>query len=151
MKYKQKIFTKILLKISRHDSTRVITQSIMSRKTGINKKVIGMFKDEAGGKQIEEFVGLRAKLYSYRMDGEDHKMCKGVKKYVVTKGTTHDDYKDCLFTKREQLRKMNGFRSCHHDIYSMELNEIALSADDDKRVLLDDRFHTLAYGHYLLC
>ena len=109
-----------------------------------------MFKDEAGGKQIEEFVGLRAKLYSYRMDGEDHKRCKGVKKYVVKKRITHDDYKDCLLTKREQLRKMNVFRSYHHDIYSMEVNKIALSADDDKRVILDDGIHTLAYGHYSL-
>ena len=36
-------------------------------KVGTNKKVPGMFKDEAGGKEILEFVGLRAKLYSYRM------------------------------------------------------------------------------------
>ena len=44
--------------------------------TGINKKVIGMFKDEAAGKQIEEFVGLRSKLYSYKMAGVDHKKAK---------------------------------------------------------------------------
>ncbi|PFX20964.1 hypothetical protein AWC38_SpisGene14564 [Stylophora pistillata] len=45
--------------------------------TGVNKKVIGMFKDEAGGKIIEEFVGLRAKLYSYKMfdDGTEKKKC----------------------------------------------------------------------------
>src|SRR5271154_5810556 len=73
-------------------------------KTGINKKVIGMFKDEAGGKQIEEFVGFRAKLYSYKMfeDGKENKKCKSIKKNVVQKTITHDDYKDCLFTKREQ-------------------------------------------------
>ena len=47
-------------------------------KTGLNIKVLGMFKDEAGGKQIFEFVGLRAKLYSYKMlDGSDDKKCKG--------------------------------------------------------------------------
>ena len=38
-----------------------------------------MFKDEAGGKQIVEFVGLRAKLYSYKMlDGSEDKKCKGL-------------------------------------------------------------------------
>ena len=47
-------------------------------KTGLNSKVLGMFKDEAGGKQIVEFVGLRAKLYSYKMlDGSEDKKCKG--------------------------------------------------------------------------
>ena len=52
--------------------------------TGCNKKVLGMFKDEAGGKIIDEFVGLRAKLYSYKMlEGEESKKCKGVKKLVV--------------------------------------------------------------------
>ena len=52
--------------------------------SGINKKVIGMFKDEAGGKVIDEFVGLRAKSYSYKMsEGEESKKCKGVKKSVI--------------------------------------------------------------------
>ena len=46
-------------------------------KTGLNSKVLGMFKDEAGGNQIVEFVGLRAKLYSYEMlDGSEDKKCK---------------------------------------------------------------------------
>ena len=119
-------------------------------KTGVNKKVIGLMKDEASGKQIEEFVGLRSKLYSYKMAGDDHKKCKGVKKSVVKKTITHEDYKDCLFTNREQLRRMNVFRSHHHVIYTEEINKIALSADDDKRVILDDGIHTLAYGHYAL-
>ena len=51
---------------------------------GKNKKVPGMMKDEAGGKIIEEFVGLRAKLYSYKMfEGKEEKKCKGIKKVVV--------------------------------------------------------------------
>ena len=62
---------------------------------GKNKKVIGMFKDEACGKQIEEFVGLRAKLYSYKMheDGMEVKKCKGVKQSVEKKTITHETTK----------------------------------------------------------
>ena len=47
--------------------------------TGMNERVIGMMKDEAGGKQITEFVGLRSKLYAYKMSsGKKAKKCKGV-------------------------------------------------------------------------
>ena len=116
---------------------------------GHNKKVVGMFKDEAGGQIIEEFVGLRAKLYSYKMlEGKEEKKCKGVKKPVVKKSIKFDDYKKCLFTGKEQLRKMNVIRSHKHDIYTEEVNKIALSANDDKRFILDDGIHTLAHGHY---
>ena len=51
--------------------------------TGKNKKVIGKMKDETGGKIIEELIGLRAKLYSYKIDLVENKKCKGVKKNVV--------------------------------------------------------------------
>ena len=118
--------------------------------TGVNKKVIGLFKDEAAGKQIEEFVGLRAKLYSYRMVGEDHKKCKGVKKNVVKNSITHEDYRDCLFTRRAQSRTMNVIRSHRHDMFTEQINKIALSAEDDKRAIMQDGIHTLAYGHYTL-
>jgi hypothetical protein len=119
-------------------------------KTGVNKKVIGMFKDEACGMQIEEFVGLRAKSYSYKMfeNGKEEKKCKGIKKNIVKKTITHEDYKDCLFTGKEQLRKMNVIRSYQHNIYTEEVNKVALSSDDDKRIILEDCVHTLAYGHY---
>ena len=117
--------------------------------TGINKKVLGMFKDEAAGKIIKEFVGLRAKLYSFKMDeGEESKKCKGVKKQVVEKSITHEDYKTCLETGKEQLRKQNIIRSYEHEVYTEEVNKVALSAEDDKRYILEDGKHTLAWGHY---
>ena len=116
---------------------------------GANKKILGMFKDEAAGKNIKEFVGLRAKLYSYKMEeGKENKKCKGIKKAVVKKSITHEDYKTCLETGKEQLRRQNIIRSYEHVVYTEEVNKIALSAADDKRYLLKDSFDTLAWGHY---
>ena len=61
-------------------------------KTGINKKVIGMLKDEDAGKQITHFCGLRPKLYAFKTKGEDdHKKCKGIKKNVIEKCITYDN------------------------------------------------------------
>ena len=68
---------------------------------GKNKKVPGRMKDEAGGKIIEEFVRLRAKLYSYKMfEGKEEKKCKGIKKSVIKNNISHEDYKKCLFSEK---------------------------------------------------
>ena len=117
--------------------------------TGINKKVLGMMKDEAVGKNIKEFVGLRSKLYSFIMeDGEENKRCKGVKKQVVENSITHEDYKTCLKTGKEKLARQDIIRSYRHEVYTEEVNKVALSAADDKRYILSDGMHTLAWGHY---
>ena len=113
--------------------------------TGINKKVIGMFKDEVAGKQITHFVGLRPKLYSYKVEDEKElKKCKGIKKNVIKKKLDFDDYVKCLFTGEKEMRSMKIIRSENHDIYSKEVNKVALSNQDDKRQVLDDKIHTLA-------
>ena len=113
--------------------------------TGINKKVIGMFKDEVAGKQITHFVGLRPKLYSYKVEDEKElKKCKGIKKNVIKKKLDFDDYVKCLFTGEKEMRTMKIIRSENHDIYSKEVNKVALSNQDDKRQVLDDKIHTLA-------
>ena len=117
--------------------------------TGCNKKVLGMFKDEVAGRSIEEFVGLRAKLYSYKMfEGEESKKCKGIKKSVVKKSITHEDYKNCLFTGKEQLRKMNVIRSYKHEVYTEVVNKISLCPDDDRRYIQEGLTDTLALWHY---
>ena len=114
--------------------------------TGVNKKVIGMFKDEVGGKIITEFVGLRPKNYGYKCDEKEHKKCKGIKKSVTEKDISFKDYKDCLFGNVQLRRKMNVFRCHKHDIFSEEINKIALSANDDKRIILEDGIHTRPHG-----
>ena len=114
--------------------------------TGANKKVIGMFKDEVAGKQITHFVGLRPKLYSFKIE-EDREVrkCKGVKKNVVKKKLDFDDYVKCLFSGEKEMRSMKIIRSEKHDIYSKEVNKIALSNEDDKREVHKDNIHTLAF------
>ncbi len=78
--------------------------------SGKNKKVIGYYKDECGGKFITEFVGLKPKSYSYETsDGEVEKKCKGVKKYVVKNHITHEHYK-----RMSVLRRISAKNDEHH-------------------------------------
>ena len=116
---------------------------------GKNKKIPGMMKDEAGGRIIEEFVGLRAKLYSYKMfKGKEEKKCKGIKKSVIKNNISHEDYKECLFSKKPQMRKMNVIKSHKHEIFSETVNKIALSANDDKRIIRKNKISTFSYGYF---
>ena len=112
--------------------------------TGLNKKVIGLMKDEMGGDIIEEFVALRPKLYSYRVGSKEHKKCKGIKKNVVKKTLTFEDYKNCLFNKTNILRSQLLFKSYKHDVDMIEVNKLALSSDDDKRIIQPDGISTRA-------
>ena len=113
--------------------------------TGVNKKVIGKFKDEVAGRQITKFVGLRPKLYSFKIEESNVcKKCKGIKKNVVKKGIDFEDYVRCLFTGEKQMRSMNIIRSENHEIYSKEVNKLALSGEDDKRILCKDKVNTKA-------
>ena len=83
---------------------------------GLNKKVIGLMKDELGGKIMTEFVALRSKLYSYKkLDGSEDKKCKVIKKCVVKKTLTFEDYKTCLFSNSTEYRSQLMFRSAKHE------------------------------------
>ena len=68
-------------------------------------------------------------------------------KNVTKRSIQFDDYRECLFSKKEQHRKINVIRSHCHKIYTEEISKIALSSDDAKRVIMTDEIHTLAYGH----
>ena len=104
-----------------------------------NKKVIGKFKDELGGRLMTEFIGLRPKMYSFV--GEDSgKRAKGVKKSVLQKTITHEDYRSCLFEKEVFHRDMPGLRSYNHVIKGETVYKVALAPLDTKRYILDDGF-----------
>ena len=113
--------------------------------TGVNKKVIGKFKDEVAGRQITHFVGLRPKMYSFKIeDSNTTKKLKGIKKNVIKKKIEFEDYVECLFTGEKQMRTMNIIKSENHEIYSKEVNKLALSGEDDKRILCKDKVNTKA-------
>ena len=114
---------------------------------GKNKKVIGLMKDELGGEIMKEFISLRPKMYSYKVGKNEPKECKGIKKCVVKKTITFDDYKRCLFEGRDIYKSQLLFRSDKHEIKTLEVNKLALSSQDDKRISIDG-IASYAMGHY---
>ena len=85
------------------------------------KKVIGKFKDEAGGVPITEFVGLRSKMYSYvKENGKGGMTAKGVKKYVIKNKLTHENFKDVISSQGRMRHNMNTIRSTKHSIELMK-------------------------------
>ena len=114
----------------------------------LNKKVIGLMKDELRGKIMTEFVALRPKMYSYKkLDGLEDKKCKGIKKCVVKKTLTFEDYKACLFNDSMEYRSQLMFRSAKHEVHMIEVNKVALNREDDKRISRKDGISTFVRGH----
>ena len=114
-----------------------------------NKKVIGKFKDEAAGIPITEFAGLRSKMYSYMKDNsKGGKTAKGIKKNIIKKNITHENYKNVLFNNKQMHHTMKTIRSNLHQLGSYELNKVSLSCFDDKRYIHNNGVTSHAYGHY---
>ena len=113
----------------------------------MNKNVIGVFKDELGRKIMKEFCELRAKTYSYLLDGDgEHKKPKGTEMCIIKYIMMFENYKDSLFNITTILRSQQGFKSNLHNVYTEEVNKIALSSNDDKRLQTLYRVITYPYG-----
>ena len=115
---------------------------------GKNKTVIELMKDDLGGKIITEFVALRPKPYSYLTDDcKEDKKAKGTKKCVIKRVIKFNDYKDCLLNDKVVLKSQKRFKSEKHDVYTENINKIALSSNDDKRIPTFDKITTYPYGY----
>ena len=113
---------------------------------GMNKKVIGMFKDELRGMIMKEFCALRAKTYSYLMDDDSEKeRAKGIKVCVIKRRLMFEYYKDSLFNNKTISKSQLRFKSAHHNVYTEEVNKIALNSNNDKRLQTFDRVTTCPY------
>ena len=103
-----------------------------------NKEVIGKMRDEFGGGRgggviATEFIKLKPKMYSIKkINDRELNTAKG-----VNIATDFNEFKHQM--KRIQSKK--------HKIGTYEINKISLSCFDDKRYVLDDGIHTLAYFH----
>ena len=116
--------------------------------TGKNKKVIGLMKDELGGKIITEFVTLKPNSYSYLTnDDKEDKKAKGTKKCVIKRMIKFDDYKNCLLKDKVLLKSQQRFISKKHDVSTEDINKIALSNDDDKRIVSSDKITSYPHGY----
>ena len=113
-----------------------------------NCKVLGRFKDECGGRQPLEFVGLRAKMYSLLMpSGTQKATAKGIKQAYAKKHLLHKRYYECLMEHVKTKASYFDIRSSNHKLQTMLIEKDALNPFDDKRYLLDYGVDTLAYGH----
>ena len=106
-----------------------------------------MFKDEIGGKMMTEFCALRTKTYAFKLDDDtEMKKTKGTKKCIVKREPMFENYKDALFNDKTIIRSQQRFRSYNHKVYTEEVNKIALSSNDDKRIQTFDKVTTFPYG-----
>ena len=104
-------------------------------------------KNELGGKIMTELVALRPKTYSHSTDDcKEDKKAKGTKKCFIKRRLKFNDYKYCLLNNKIILKSQQRFKSGRHDLYTEEVNKIALSSNDDKRLQTFDRITSYPYG-----
>ena len=113
---------------------------------GLNKKVIGLMKDELRGEIMTEFVTLRPKMYAYQAEGSESKKCKGIKKCIVYAAISFEDYKNYLLSGEISYRSKLMFRSSKQEVRTLEVNKLSLSRDDDKHITVNG-INSLARGH----
>ena len=151
-----------IINIKTEDFYKDISENVMERfdtsnyiydrplPINVNKKVVGLMKDELGGSIITEFVALRPKAYSYKdNDNIELKKAKGTKKCVINKMLSFSDYKNCLFDNEKVLRSQQRLKSENHIVYTENINKIALSCNDDKRFVASNGIESYPYGYIL--
>ena len=80
-------------------------------------------------------------------DGKEDKKAKGTKKCVIKRMIKFDDYKNCLLNDKILLKSQQRFISKKHGVYTEDINKIAISNDDDKRIVSLDKITSYPYGY----
>ena len=111
-----------------------------------NKRKVLKMKDEMNGVVIDEYVGLKAKMYSISASNKIKKCAKGVTK-TIQKTLHHELYKEVLRENLTVKEKMRTLRSHNLELFVEECDKIVLSSVDNKRYMTEGH-ETLAFGHY---
>lgn len=122
-----------------------------------NTKRIGTFKNETSGREIQEQISLKAKMYSFRFSSKANRVgkdvvmkAKGIKSSALKKQFMFDSYKSALLKNERFYAKFSIIRSRNHVVFTEQMSKLALTSHDDKRHILADGIKTLAHGHYSL-
>ena len=126
---------------------------------GKNEKLIGLMKDELGGKIITKFVVLKEKNNSYLKDQENYENCFEATQleneiYHLRKNKIYISSSVCYKSKHTEfirsniliLKTQQRFKSERHKFFTEEINKIALSSNYDERMQSIDPIGTYAYG-----
>ena len=105
---------------------------------------------------MTKVIALKPKAYAYLINDYDddddkknkiiNKKSKGTKKCVIKQKLMFENCKDCLFNNKTIYRSQKRFKSYYHNICTEEVNKIALSSNDDKRLQTFDRIRAYQYG-----
>ena len=82
-----------------------------------------------------EFIALRAKAYAYlKEDGSEHNRAKGTKICIIKRNLMFENYRESLFSNKTIIKLQQRFKSDHHIVHPEEVNKIARSSNNDKRL-----------------
>ena len=153
-----------------HEMFKGLTSNEINHIKMKNMKLIGKMTDEVKGDIMLEFAANREKSYGFSYEHEiflneneeeveyetgyrkkvvkSSRKCSGIKKSVVKKEMTFQDFKSCVFDGTKLYKQMSTFRSYKHQLYTVLLNKVALCNYGDKRWIREDGVSTYAHGHY---
>ena len=101
------------------------------------------FQNVSEGKIVDEFVGLKSKMYSIKnIDGKESNTANG-----VNIATEFNQFKGTLFNKKVMRHKTRRIQAKKHKLGAYKIDKISLSVFDDKRFVLNDGINTLVYFH----
>ena len=96
---------------------------------------------------MTELCDPRAKTYAFKRDDDtEEKNAKRTKKCIINKELTLENYKESVLKNKTIAKSQLRFKSDPHNVYTEEINKIAISSNDDNRLQTFDGITTYPIG-----